>query len=482
VTHLISIAMSDDASMIAQQAVRLGLAAPHQVQDAWDELGQKGGDSEPFLAYMERKGYLTPWQSSKLLKGDTDGYFLGGYRIEYKIASGSFGRVYRASDINTGVIVAIKVLRRKWSEDPHNIELFEREGKLGMSMTHPNVVQILSVNRDVVSKQYYIVMEFVEGGNLRDFLGIRKKLEPHEALRIMEDATAGLSYAFSRGLTHRDMKLTNVLISSTGLAKLVDFGLADASHQIWRDETQVDRTVDYAGLEKATGVPPGDIRSDIYFMGCVLYELLTGRSPLPMTRDAKERMRRERFTEVKPMDKSDVNGPPSLFRLVETMMSLTPEQRFQTPSQLLEAIRDVRRDLDQKKGGQKPASARSVFLVEKDERLQDALRDRFKALGFRVFLAADPARALERYRQQSYDALVIDAGTTGEDGMLLFDKVMSEAKRTGQTCAGILVFSENQRDWVDRVLTREHVSLLVRPVTLRQLERELNELLAVADE
>src|SRR5262245_21894769 len=112
-----------DASTVAQQAVRLGLVTPEQVQDAWDEIGKGGFDPKPLLRLLERKGQLTPWQSYKLLKGDPDGYFLGGYRILYKIASGSFGRVYRADDPATGTVVAIKVLRRKWSEDKHNVEL-----------------------------------------------------------------------------------------------------------------------------------------------------------------------------------------------------------------------------------------------------------------------------------------------------------------------------------------------------------------------
>jgi CheY-like chemotaxis protein len=189
-------------------------------------------------------------------------------------------------------------------------------------------------------------------------------------------------------------------------------------------------------------------------------------------------MKRERFVNVQPLDRSEVNGPPALFRLVENMMSLSPELRFQTPSQLLEAIREVRRDLESK-GTFKTAANRSLFVVEKDERLQDALRDGFKAQGYRVFLASDPARALERYRQQPYDALIVDAGTTGEDGRIIFDMVMAEAKRQRHFCAGILIFSEPQRDWVDQVGSRECVSLLVRPVTLKQLQQELTELLAM---
>src|SRR5262245_3293527 len=110
-----------DAASLAQHAVRLGLLTPDQADQAWEEVDKRSPDPEPFLRVMERKGYLTPWQSFRLLKGDTDGYFLGGYRILYKIASGSFGRVYRADDPRTGTVVAIKVLRRKWSDDKHNI-------------------------------------------------------------------------------------------------------------------------------------------------------------------------------------------------------------------------------------------------------------------------------------------------------------------------------------------------------------------------
>jgi CheY-like chemotaxis protein len=464
-----------DASAIANLAVGLGLVTDAQNQEAWDELNLRGGEPEPYLRIMERKGYLTPFQSVKLCKGDTDGYFLGGYRILYKIASGTFGRVYRADDPRTGTVVAIKVLRRRWSEDKHSIDLFEREGKVGLTLHHPNLVEILQVNKDPATNSYFIVMEFVEGGNLRDFLAIRKKLEPAEALRLLDDATAGLTYAYSRGVTNRDMKLTNILIASSGTAKVVDFGLAGLYRSITEEDGQVDRTVDYAGLEKATGVPPGDVRSDIFFLGCVLYEMLSGRPPLAMPKNKMARMHRERFTNVPPLDRAEVNGPPSLFRLVETMMSLNPQQRFQTPSQLLDAIREIRREIEAKNADQ-ASGVRSVFVVEGDGRLQDALRDKFKELGYRVFMARDPGRALDRFRQQPYDALVMDVGTVGEDGLLIFDRLMMESDRQGIPFAGIAVLSEEQAAWVDKVQKRKTVAVMVRPVSLKQLHHTLQKL------
>jgi CheY-like chemotaxis protein len=475
-----------DAAMLAQRLLKLGLVAESQVQEAWDELGQRGGEAEPFLRFMERKGYITPYQSQKLLKGDVDGFVLGGYRILYKIRSGSFGRVYRADDPQSGRVVAIKVLRRRWSDSDHTIGLFEREGRVGLSLRHPNIVEVLAVNQDPITKQYYIVMEFVEGGDLREILKIRGRLDPAEALRIAEEAASGLAYAYSRGVTHRDMKLTNILIASQGTAKLVDFGLAGIFSRVGLElegGEKVDRTVDYAGLEKRTGVKSGDIRSDIYFLGCVLYEMLTGRSPLLMTRDPRVRMAAQRFENVPAMRREEVNAPPSLFLLAERMMSLDPKLRYQTPSQLLDAIREARRDVESGPTvgtaaavASRPA-ARSVFVVERDERLQDAMRERFKEMGFRVFVASDPARAVDRFQLQPFDALVLDAGTTGEEGRFTFERIINEAERKELPCAGILILSEEQADWAGEIHPRPNVAVLVRPLTLKQLHRKLRELM-----
>ena len=472
---------NQDPIALGRLAVKVGLLTEGQLVEAREEAGDKAGDMMTFLRTLERKGWLTPYQSGKLLKGDEDGYFLGGYRLLYKVASGSFGRVFRADDPHGGRVVAIKVLRRRWSEDQQRIDLFAREARVGQTLKHPNIVEVLSMSHDKATNQYAIVMEFVEGGNLREILQIRKKLSVPEALRILEDAAAGLTYAYARGVTHRDIKLTNLLISSGGGAKLVDFGLAQFFAAMEKgSKEKVDRTVDYAGLEKATNVKTGDVRSDIFFLGCVFYEMVTGRSPLPVTRDKHARMQKARFDHLPPLPRDEIQAPPSVFQLCETMMALAPLQRYQTPSQLLDAVKAARRDVEGRAAGAAAAggpAGRSLFVVESDERLQDAVRDKFKEMGFRVLISADPQRALDRFRQQPYDVLIVDARTTGEDGRVAFEHILDEAGRKQFSCAGVLILGEDQADWVHRVRKRDNAACLTDPgVTMKTLKRAVQAL------
>src|SRR5262245_1567712 len=122
-----------DAAAAGQFLSRLALVTPEQLQEALFQVG-KSAAADVLLRYMERKGHMTPWQTAKVYKMETDGYFLGGYRILYKVASGSFGRVFRADDPRTNRVVAVKILRRRWSEDQMRIELFQREAKVGLSL------------------------------------------------------------------------------------------------------------------------------------------------------------------------------------------------------------------------------------------------------------------------------------------------------------------------------------------------------------
>lgn len=483
-------AVNHDASGIGQLALRLGLATDDQVRECLIELDDRSAPATDMLRLMERKRYLTPWQSSKLMKGDTDGYFLGGYRLLYKIASGSFGRVYRGDDPRTGQVVAVKVLRNKWTMDKQKVDLFMREGKLGLTIRHPNIVSVLAVNQDPKTGQFFIVMEFCEGGNLRDLLQGRKKLTPEESLRIMEECAQGLAYSHARGLTHRDIKPTNILIAvNTGQAKLVDYGLAEVSQgaqgssmALQRqedDDVAVDRTVDYAGLEKATNQKAGDVRSDIYFLGHVLYEMLTGATLMPVTKDRQARMQARRYQDVE--DNLRKNGPalgasPPVMRVLAKMVAFDPTERYQTPTQLVEALQACRIEIGggAAAGPSGPSGPKTLFVVETNQKLQDVFREKFKAAGYRVLLSIDPNQAARRYQQQPYHAAIIDARQLGRDGLTAYHDVLRAADSAHMEVSVVLLLSEDQAAWKREARQDSGGTVLVDPgISMKQLLRAL---------
>ncbi len=470
---------------MAQLIIKLRLATPAQVQDCLDDLTDTGNDPELLLSMLSRHGLLTSLQVDKLLKGDMYGYFMGSFRLLYKIHSGTFGRVYRADDPGSGRVVAIKVLRQRWTDKPEVIHMFEREGRLGMSLRHQNIVEVLSVGKDDKTGQYYIVMEFVEGANLRDLLHIRKTFDTTETLKRLEDVAHALTYANSKGVTHRDMKPTNILISSSGVAKVTDYGLAQISARFIteEDKSSQQRTVDYAGLERATDAPYGDVRSDIYFTGCVAYEMLTGRSPLAHSRNKHQRMAKDRFTGAHSLNVEEIQGPGSatVHRLVKTMMELEPIKRYQTPAQLLDAIQHARAEVSGGRVGTHTAN-QTIFVAENDEKLQNVLRDKLKKLGYRVLIASDPARAYDRYQQSPYEVLIMDVGTVGEEGVRTINSVLRKSRNVNMACHALVIVSEDQSG-IEAMIepdVSQKVTILKRPLKMNDLTNKLMEIAPIA--
>ncbi len=485
-----------DAGGIADLVVQLGLVDEYTARECLFEIEDRKAPAADMVRLMERKGYLTPLQGSKLLKGDTAGFTLGGYRVLYKISSGTFGRVYRGDDPRSGQVVAIKVLRNKWTENQQKVDLFMREGRVGMTLQHPNIVQILNVNQDQYTGQYFIVMEFVEGDNLRELIRIRKKLDVDEALRMMEECASGLAYAWTRGLTHRDIKPSNILVSTDKTTKLVDFGLAEMTSQgpspgqieVARtmdkdDDVAVDRTLDYAGLEKATGVAKGDVRSDIYFLGHVLYEMVTGEPLMAVTRDKNVKMNRRRYEEVE--GTLAKRGPelglhPAVHRLIGKAVAFEPHQRFQTPAAFLEAIKTVRAELAgnaDAEAARRASGPLAIYVVEQNQKLQDVFRDRFKKMGFRVLISADAGQALKRYQQAPYHALVVDARTVGREGVEAFNKVVKEAATMRLDLAAVLFLEAEHASWGDDAKGKPGVTVYLDAPTMKQLTHRLRELI-----
>lgn len=461
---------------------------------------------------LARRNALTPYQVVRLKKGETDGLRLGPYKLLYRNASGSFARVYRAASVDDGRIIGIKLLRQRWASDSRIVALFRREGELGKRLKHKNIVPIY----DVVSEgnRHYITMEFVEGGNFRDFLRIRGKFSPAEATKYVCDMAEGLQYALTQGVTHRDLKLTNVLLSSQGVAKLVDFGLAGKEGALSQLEEEVDRALEYAALERGSNAPNNDPRSDLYFLGAIYYELLTGQPPYPPTRDRQERKRFSRYKNVRPLRSVDPNIPAIIEEYVRHLMHVNPNDRYQTPAVLLSDLRAVLPELRAAEGTVAPPPAGenandaplvaddtdtaltgsdtsnedssrflsatskptvpTILCVEDRPKHQDTLREYFTRHGYRVLLLTDPQRALNRMASSPPDAFVLMGDVVGNALPQVIQSALSQARRYGTVV--IVVLGKKAISGLERAEEDPLVRVLSQPTTLRDIRHAITEL------
>jgi predicted Ser/Thr protein kinase len=199
------------------------------------------------------------------------------YEIETTLGEGGMARVYRGTDGVLGRPVAIKVLADRYANDDTFVTRFRREAQAAAALNHPNVVSVFDTGDD--GQAHYIVMEYVPGQTLADVLKREGPLDPDRAARIAEDVATALQAAHERGLVHRDVKPGNVMIDPEGRTKVMDFGIARAAANDTLTQTgAVLGTAAYLSPEQARG-DPVDARSDIYSLGAVLYEMLTGRPP-----------------------------------------------------------------------------------------------------------------------------------------------------------------------------------------------------------
>jgi eukaryotic-like serine/threonine-protein kinase len=477
------------AEQIAQTAFDRDLIDERHLRELWGELGSQQVDPAQFQQLLVRRELVTNYQLKRLLRGDRYGYFYGPYKILYKVGAGTFARVYRAVHRETSQVRAVKVLRAELHVDKEKREAFIREGEMGRSLKHPNIVPIYEVDSDTHGS--WIVMEFIEGRNLREFLKSRP-LEPQEAIRLSIDICRGLDYAFQRGVSHRDLKTSNVLISvvarqgdSVGQAKLLDFGLAGADPAASDDELEKienPRTVDYAALERSTGVRKDDSRSDIFFFGCMLYHMLSGKPALEETRDRFSRMSKQRFEDMLPLTQVMPDLPKDVAAIVMKATKLDPELRYQTPAEMLGDLVAVHERLmgggngSYAELGKPVARQRSLMIVEPNTQNQDALRAHFKERGFRVLVTADAERpgSLFTDTHQPADCVIFSSLSLGEAALQAFNDFGDQPAT--HSVPAVLLLSAKHNDWVARAKTSEHRATVLSPLKMKRILELLDRL------
>ena len=202
---------------------------------------------------------------------------LGGrYLVEILIASGGMARVYRGRDSVLGRAVAIKVLAPPLDSDPEFVARFRREARAAAGLNHPGVVAVFDTGSD--GDVHYIVMEYVEGHTLAEIIRREAPIPPERAADIGMAVCDALSAAHEKGLVHWDVKPANIMVTTSGAIKVMDFGIARTATDTLTRTGRILGTAAYLSPEQARG-QPADARSDLYSLGCVLYETLTGKPP-----------------------------------------------------------------------------------------------------------------------------------------------------------------------------------------------------------
>ena len=488
---------------LIRRCTEAGIAESNVLDRVLSEAGGADTEFDKFTSVLLGKEILTNWQLERLVANKRDGFLYGKYKILYLVGSGTFARVYRAVNTENDRVCAVKVLRVRYSDDLGATEQFMREARMVMPLHHPNIIPVHDA--DSWRGRYYMVMDFIEGQNLRDFLKLRKHLELHETTSLIKDVCQGLRYALLAGTTHRDLKLSNVLISSKGRAKLADFGLASMLNP--KDDKEFanapnPRSIDYAGLERATNVPRNDVRSDIFFVGCMLYHMLSGRPPLAETRDRIQRLHVGRYRDIPPLSKYVTGLPTRMISIVNKSLAFDPEKRYSDYDAILndfDTVTDSDTVLLQRASGaesdkqdvearaqrgeiQKEGEGKTILVVDSRPKMQDLLRAQLGKRGYRVLFVSNAERALQRLKDGSneFDCAIFCTGELGRGALDSFN-LLDEDHRT-RNLPALIIVEENQAGYASNAQLSELHALLQMPVKIRQLREGVLKVITRRDE
>jgi tRNA A-37 threonylcarbamoyl transferase component Bud32 len=513
-----------DPELLVDQVSMLGLVSREQLREA--SSGAADGSPDSVLRMMLRKGFLTSWQIERLKKGDPSGFFFGDAKVLFHLAEGTFARVYRGEHMTTKAPLAIKVLRNRFASIPEAVERFHKEAEAGMRLRHPNIVQVIDQGQQ--ENRHYMMMEYVEGMNLRDFMKLRVRIPPEQALPLMIGLARGLKYSLERGVTHRDIKGTNILISNTGVAKLVDFGLATMQGDESRPGVKSQRTVDYSALERACVSPKGDPRSDIYFLGCVYYQMLTGKLPMEEaeSKDPLKKMLVRSFGAIKPISEHRYAPDEELSSIIEKLMKMELKARYQnmedvvrdleayeahhpsaqaapqgpaasvldgarvdaeSQSIFMAAVGIAEPDIAPEPAPEQPAelapfevkaaTVKSVLCVESQPEIQDALRKTISRMGYRVLLVRDAELAAERYREAPVDAVIFDTDGQGDGSLEAFVDMHETAHEEGHQLVAVVLLGPKQAEFREKLPEGDRLIVLTKPIKMKQLQDAIVSLL-----
>src|SRR5918998_375482 len=269
----------------------------------------------------------------------TDDLFADRYKLDRRLGVGGMATVQLAFDTRLERNVAVKLLAEHLAEDPSFVSRFRREALAAARLVHPNIVQVFDFGSDSTSGRQFIVMEYVDGHSCAELLRDRGPLPPSDAVEILTQACRGLDYAHRNRVVHRDVKPGNLMVNTDGVVKLADFGIAKAAEQ--SDITKVGSvlgTAAYLSPEQTRG-EPATPASDLYALGVVAFQLLTGRLPFEGKSLPELARQQEAGLAVRP-DELNPEVPAALSSAVVRALAPSPEERYASAGEMESAVRN----------------------------------------------------------------------------------------------------------------------------------------------
>jgi serine/threonine protein kinase len=277
------------------------------------------------------------------VRDDTEPRAFGRYHVLRRLGDGGMSTVYLGYDPADKRPIALKVLAEHLHHDRGSLDRFHREARLGRALAFPHLVRTLAADRDPDTGRHFIVLEYVDGPSCQFLLDRTGPLAVRDAVRVVQDAAMGLEYLHARRLVHRDIKPGNILLTTSGVSKLADLGLAkDLSES--SDLTALHQgfgTSWYMPYEQVLNARFVDGRSDIFALGATLYHLLTGEVPFAGATHAEVVARKDKG-EYAPASSLNRSVPADLDRILARMLARDPRRRFQTASELVVVLEQSR--------------------------------------------------------------------------------------------------------------------------------------------
>ncbi|MBN1507282.1 MAG: serine/threonine protein kinase [Sedimentisphaerales bacterium] len=356
-------------SLFGKLAVEQGLCTDEELRRSIQELKERR-KVDPLLLQdlMVELGYVTASQAERLKTSIKESKVaaqqIPGYKIIGKVGAGAMAVVYKAKQISLNRTVAIKVLPRRFSENPEYVQRFYKEGQAAGKLNHPNIVQAIDVGE--AGGYHYFVMEFVEGKTIADDINASHMFGEQEAIEIIIQVCHALQHAHSHGLVHRDVKPKNIMINSQGVVKLADMGLARETTDIEAAQSEEGKaygTPYYIAPEQIRGKIDIDGRADIYGLGATFYNMVTGRVPFTGD-DSAEIMKKHLKEKLIPPDHINTSLSAGVSEVIEIMMAKHREDRYNNVEELLQ-------DLEALRQGHPPLQAHKRFDVSMLEQLEE---------------------------------------------------------------------------------------------------------------